>query len=474
MPADTEVTSLRETVRRFRNIFDSANDAILVVDPDTDRIIEANAQAARMLGYDSAELTGAVRVSTIHPHEMETFRAFAREVRACGTGWTNELSCLRKDGRSLPSEISASVVPFDGQHYIVAMVRDVSARKAAEQSLRQSEQRFRAFVENAGDGFFLVDASGQIRDANSRAAEMLGYRPGELIGRSVLAIDTELTAESFAALVQELEIDRPRLLESRHRRRDGSVFPSEVSVCAYGSPEQPNYIALLRDVSRRKEADAAIERLAEMGEFAAMIIHQIRNPLASINLCLDFFASRTLDARAERRLTLAQGEAERLTRLLDELLHYAGRRPLSLADVEVDALIRELVPALRSMPLVAERDLEVSLGLPNDRSRADADQLRQVLTNLIVNACEAVAPGERIEVCTARAATSATPLIEVRNGGEAIPQDVLARIGKPFFSTKASGNGLGIAYVRRIAEAHHWRFTLSSNPDEGTVARLTL
>ncbi|MFB1486815.1 MULTISPECIES: hypothetical protein [unclassified Thiocapsa] len=83
-----------------------------------------------------------------------------------------------------------------------------------------------------------------------------------------------------------LEIDRPRLLETRHRREDGSVFPSKVSVCAYGSREQPRYRALLRDVSRRKEADAAIERLAVMGELVAMIIHQLRNPLATINLCL--------------------------------------------------------------------------------------------------------------------------------------------------------------------------------------------
>ena len=474
MDNETVSRSLRERLHHFQRIFEYANDAILVIDPEYDRIVEANDQAARMLGYDTTELTTQVRISMVHPHEIGRLRRFAREVREQGAGWTNELTCLRKDGQLLPAEISASVVRFDGRERIVAMVRDISARKAAERALRRSEQRFRAFVENAGDGFFLVEADGRISDANARAGEMLGYAAGELIGRSVLEFDAGLTPEAFAALRDELEINRPRLIESRHRRKDGSVFPSEVSICAYGSREAPHYIALLRDISRRKEADAALEQLAQMGEFAATIVHQIRNPLATINLCLDYFGQRALDAPAAKRLHLAQGEAERLARLLDEVLAYAGRQRLSPGEVDVDALIRELLPSVRAIPAVAARALSVSLDLPDCRVRADRDQLGQALTNLIVNACEAVAPGERVDLVTGRAARTSTPMIEVRNGGEPIPPEVLQRIGEPFFSTKSSGNGLGVAYVRRVADAHHWEFTLTSSAETGTVARLLL
>ncbi len=463
-----------ESERHLRAIFDNANDAILLIDPDDDRILEANAQASRMLGYGQSELTSDVRISSVHPQEMERLRQFARDVRTRGRGWTDELSCTRKDGRRLPSEISASVVHFDGRDCIVAMVRDVSERKAAEQALRRSEERFRAFVENAGDGFFMVDSGGRITDTNARAVDMLGYGPGELIGRSVLEIDVGLTPESFAELMAELELDRPRLLESRHRRKDGSVFPSEVSICAHGCPEALSFIALLRDISRRKEAEVALERLAEMGEFAAMMVHQIRNPLSTIRMALDHTASRSLPQSTLQRVELAQREADRLGRLLEEVLAYAGRHNSAPTRIDVDALIRELEPSLRAMPSAADRVLEIKLGLDDCYIHADPKQLSEVLINLVVNACDAVGSGDRVELISGRMPGSGTPVIEVHNGGEPIPAEVLARIGQPFFSTKASGNGLGVAFVRRIAAAHHWEFSLESTPETGTVARLLL
>jgi len=474
MYPEGKLAGASESERHLRAIFDNANDAILLIDPDDDRIIEANAQASRMLGYGQSELTSAVRISSVHPHEMERLRQFARDVRHCGRGWTDELSCTRKDGRRLPSEISASVVHFDGRDCIVAMVRDVSARKAAEQALRRSEERFRAFVENAGDGFFMVNSGGRITDTNARAGEMLGFSAGELIGRSVLEIDVGLTPESFAELMGGLELDRPRLLESRHRRKDGSVFPSEVSICAHGCPEAPSFIALLRDISRRREAETALERLAEMGEFAAMMVHQIRNPLSTIRMALDHAAKQSLPQSTIQRLELAQREADRLSRLLEEVLGYAGRQSASPTRIDVDVLIRELEPSLRAMPSVADRTLEVKLDLDDCCIHADPKQLSEVLINLVVNACDAVGPGGRVELISGRMPGAETPVIEVRNGGEPIPADVLARIGQPFFSTKASGNGLGVAYVRRIAAAHHWEFSLESAPETGTVARLLL
>ncbi|TVQ86563.1 MAG: PAS domain S-box protein [Chromatiaceae bacterium] len=464
--------SLRESEQRLRRIFDHSNDAILVIDPAADRILEANARAAQMLGYSGDELVSRVAVSAVHPQEMPRLRAFAGDVIAHGSGWTNELSCTCKDGRRLPSEISASQVSFDGRDCIIAVVRDVTERKAAEDALRRSEERFRAFVENAGDGFFLVDANGGIRDVNTRACGILGYARDELIGRSVLDIDAGLTSESFAALIAELTIGRSHLLETRHRRQDGSVFPSEVSICAYGDPQAPSYIALLRDISRRKEAMAAIARLAEMGEFAAMIIHQVRNPLATIDLCLEYVARRDLDERMRKRVDLARGQSARLAQLLDEVLDYAGRMTLALAPCHIDDLIHAMVPTLSALPALDGRDLQVRAGLPSVQVQADGDKLAQALTNLVVNAAEAAAPGEPVELRTSGSA--AAPCIEVRNCGEPIPPDVLSRIGKPFFSTKGHGNGLGVAYIRRVAAAHHWEFTLTSTAEEGTIARLRL
>ncbi|WP_201243174.1 sensor histidine kinase [Halochromatium salexigens] len=177
---------------------------------------------------------------------------------------------------------------------------------------------------------------------------------------------------------------------------------------------------------------------------------------------------------AIKRLNLAQRESDRLGRLLEDVLAYAGRRTASPEPVALDALIQALLPSLQALPSVADRRLQVDLGLPETEIQADQAQLREVLINLVVNACEAVAAGDPVFLRTARQPGKASPMIEVRNGGRPIPPEVLARIGKPFFSTKDTGNGLGVAYVRRVAAAHHWAFSLESTVDAGTVARLLL
>lgn len=466
--------SFRESEERLRRIFEYSHDAILVIDPQADRILEANPRACEMLGYGAEELISAVRISAVHPQEMSRLRAFAGQVFSHGNGWTDELSCTTRHGDRLPAEISASVVSIDGRDCIVAVVRDVTERRAAAEALRRSEQRFRAFVENAGDGFFLVDREGVIRDVNRRACSMLGYSASELIGQSVLSIDVELSPEGFAELREGLAFDRPCVIESRHCRADGSTFPSEVSLCRFGTPEDFSYVALLRDVTERKAGEASIARLAELGRLAAMITHQIRNPLATINLCLDWFGRQDLGERARQRVALAREEGARLGRLLGEILGYARDQQLDLVPLELVGLLGRLEPALRALPGVDARDLRLEESRVAGEVRADVDALAQVLCNLVSNACEAVAPREPVTVMLAGEEGSKSAVIEVHNGGEPISAEVLAQIGTPFFTTKRGGTGLGVAYVRRIAEAHGWQFQLSSSAREGTRARLVL
>jgi len=124
----------------FRKIFNASNDAILVIDPSADQILEANPQAEKLLGYSRDELLNSVSISSIHPEEMPQFMAFTREIIAAGQGWTNELSCLTKSGEKRPSEISATVVNFKNRPCIIALVRDISERlKAQKEAMEATE-----------------------------------------------------------------------------------------------------------------------------------------------------------------------------------------------------------------------------------------------------------------------------------------------------------------------------------------------
>jgi signal transduction histidine kinase/HAMP domain-containing protein len=216
-------------------------------------------------------------------------------------------------------------------------------------------------------------------------------------------------------------------------------------------------------------------RLAAIGEFASGIAHELRTPLSTISMALDYLAKREHEPRATRRLDLALGEAERMRRLLEDILLYA--KPLSLdpRPVDLGALLEEHVAA------AGERHVAQRIRLEPPPAglfvMADPDRLRQILTNLTDNACEAAPAGSAVtwrSSETAGPAGTAEVRLEVHNPGAPIPEALLPRLTEPFFSTKASGTGLGLAIVRRLVEQHGGRLAIHSSAGEGTRVEINL
>ena len=139
---------LRKSEKRFQNIFDHSNDAIFVIDAVANEILDVNSKACTMLGYSREELL-STPISAIHPDEMPKLLAFAKSVSRNGQGWTDELRCLTKAGRFLPAEISASPIDMSGRLCTIALIRDISKRKQAEEELHRASQRMKGDLETA-------------------------------------------------------------------------------------------------------------------------------------------------------------------------------------------------------------------------------------------------------------------------------------------------------------------------------------
>ena len=238
--------------------------------------------------------------------------------------------------------------------------------------------------------------------------------------------------------------------------------------------------ALEQEVQKRTEelrvAQAKLveqERLAAIGEFAAIIVHEIRNPLTTIVMGLKYFKKMVLAAAAQERLVLSLEEASRLERLLGEILDYAKPQRLQLAELELNEFINKLLASLRELPEAQERHIDFVPAALNITLMGDRDKLKQVFINLIRNACEAILPGE---IVTWKIDGSARDYvaISVHNGGEPIPIDVLPRLTQPFCSTKAGGTGLGLAITKRIVQAHGGMLSIQSEPAMGTIVRVQL
>ncbi|MCP4660065.1 MAG: PAS domain S-box protein [bacterium] len=253
--------ALRESEARYRHLFEQAHDSVFIVDPRTRCILDVNENAFRRLGYTREELL-ALQIDDVDiPADQSNNDAVIAAVQASG-GMVFEQEHRRKDGSIMPVELSARVVELAGRKVFQSNARDITKRREAEEALRESEERFRGVFENAVDAIFIHDLEGHIRGVNQRACESLGYSRKELLELSFHEIDAELTAQQSREMWAELSRSKTLVFESRLCRKDGGSFPVEAHVGLFEQRGESLVMDLVRDISERKVAEAAMRKLS--------------------------------------------------------------------------------------------------------------------------------------------------------------------------------------------------------------------
>ncbi|MGV0027664.1 ATP-binding protein [Phormidesmis priestleyi] len=212
------------------------------------------------------------------------------------------------------------------------------------------------------------------------------------------------------------------------------------------------------------------ERLAAIGQFAATIVHEVRNPLTTIEMGLKYAQTTLPAASAQERLELSLSESYRLKHLLNEILLYAKPQVTQLSRLKLGELLEELLLQMREMPEAIERQIKLTNALPGVEVLGDLDKLKQVFINLFRNALEAIAPGDLVSCEIVRGASSKQVCIQIHNGGDPIPPEILPKLSEPFCSTKPTGTGLGLAIVKSIVVAHCGELTITSTTEGTTVS----
>jgi signal transduction histidine kinase len=215
------------------------------------------------------------------------------------------------------------------------------------------------------------------------------------------------------------------------------------------------------------------ERLAAIGEFTSMIVHEIKNPLTTIELGLRHAQKISHSDADQQRLELALSESHRLKHLLNEILCYAKPQTLRLTTININQFLADIFLQVQDLPEATARHLSYNTSLPAVIVMGDIDKLRQVFLNLFRNAFEAIEPQETVNCSITQGEHTDWVCIAIHNGGRPIPQAILARIGQPFCSTKPSGTGLGLAISQRIILAHGGELTIAST-SSGTIVRIHL
>lgn len=248
--------AIRESESRYRQLFQNANDAIFLLEVSGDslgRFLDANDVACERLGYTREELTRLGPGDVDAPETVEDIPRLTRLVREQGHA-TFEIVQLSRDGRRIPSEVSAHLFWMGEDEVVLAIARDVTERKLAEEKLRRSEERFRNLFERAADCLFLHDLQGRFVEVNRAACETLGYTREELLGLTVSAIVMDYDRQALENLWSRLMIS-PLTVDAIHRRKDGSTFPVEGHLSLLEYRGETHVLAVVRDITERKRAE---------------------------------------------------------------------------------------------------------------------------------------------------------------------------------------------------------------------------
>lgn len=479
-------------------------------------ILFCNQRLEEMLGRSSGELLGSPVLSFAAGSEQKTLHDLL--ARAADGEARGEVQFRRKDGALIPVLASLKIIPLESRNGLCLVATDLSERKRAEETIRFQATEHATLISTTSDGYWAFDAQGVLLDVNDAYCQMSGYRRDELLRMRISDLQAKETAVEIEQHIQRVVGRGFDRFDSQHRKKDGGPFDVEISVSHV--PGTGRFLLFVRDISRRKAAEAEVLRLnqelenrvqqrtaqlqtsiRELESFSYSVSHDLRAPLRAINgfarmLIEDYGPS--LPPEAQEHLQLIHGNAIHLGELIDDLLAFArlGRRDINGQAVNPNEIIAQAIEDLG--PELDHKKVHIRVAeLPP--VEADPQLIRQVFVNLIGNAVKYSSLREhpKIEI-------GSTTLGKLRQEvGEreqtAIPADLLdpstvvyfvrdngagfdMRYANKLFGVfqrlhrqdEFEGTGVGLATVQRIIHKHGGRVWAFAEVEKGATFYFTV
>jgi PAS domain S-box-containing protein len=465
-------------------------------DLETDRFTCSD-ETSSILGLrpEDRPTTSAGFTDRVHPADRHVVQRAIEEVRAGGSRIHLECRVVRPNGELRVVHVRGSVSPdaAASPRRLFGTIQDVTDRKRAEEELRASDSRFRTLVDFAADAFMLHDAGdATVLDVNRQACESLGYAREELIGMTPLDWNPDIDPAALRRITERLGAGEILTFETRHRRKDGTLFPVEVRVRQVQQGGRWFNISLSRDITQRKRAEeeretlrqaqadlARISRVTTMGELTASLAHEIKQPIAAAitnaNACIRWLARDRPDLREAREAAARiVTDATRAAQIIDRVRSLYKKDDLRREMVDVNDVIRETLALLRSEASRHSVSIRADLA-PNVPSvLGDRVQLQQVLVNLMLNGIEAMNETAGVLTIESGRGPSGEVLITVSDEGVGLPDADTDAIFDAFFTTKPQGTGMGLTISRSIVETHGGRLWATPRRGRGASFHVAL
>ena len=483
--------ALRESEKKFHDLFDNAEVGMFRTRLDGSEIIDVNRSFLDLTGLTRQEMIGSP--SAMHwavPHDREEMMGIlARDGRV-----TNyECSLVNARGEARSTLVSLRL--FSDQGILEGSLIDITERKQAEEWL----EVLRHSIDAAVDGAYWVKHDGSFFYANESAGRSLGYTREELLGLRVGDVNPRATPEKWTEIWKTLEKKIFLDVESMHRRKDGSMFPVQVTTSFVSFGSQNYAVGFAHDISERKQAEAerrdlerrmaSAQKLEGLGILAGGVAHNFNNLLTVILGHAELLReARPGDAAASASVMEIIKAGYRSRDLIRQLLTLGRRQAPDLRPLDLNAVVMDCRAMLRQA-LRENIAIEYRLSPAPAPVAADPGRIEEILLNLALNAQDAISQEGRLEIATTeivlegafvRRRDDVAPgryvLLTVSDTGEGIDGETVTKIFDPFFTTKeqGKGTGLGLSTVYGIVKQHNGSIEVESRPGAGTRFRIYL
>jgi PAS domain S-box-containing protein len=432
--------------------------------------------------YNRDELIGQDhRILNSGCHSKEFFKAMWQTIGK-GKVWKGEICNRAKDGTLY--WVDTTIVPFlngnNKPYQYIAIRNDISDRKRAEEHLKETlkENLDIKFALDQSSIVAFTDAAGIIINANDKFCEISGYSREELIGKNHSILNSGFHPKAFfQGLWKTILSGKVWKGEIRNKAKNGALYWVDTTIVPFineqGKPYQ--FLSIRNDITERKQTEEILHRqdkLAAVGQLAAGVAHEIRNPLTSMKGYTEFLQLDEKDPERLEFLNIILDEIERVNMIVEDFMVLAKPKAVQLEEKNVVPVIKNVLSLLE----FEARKKRVCLHLDSDEDiiqiECDENRLKQVFLNFVKNGIEAMPNGGDLYVRTH--IKDQNVQISIQDTGVGIPEDKLKKLGEPFFTTKKNGNGLGLMVSFKIIESHNGKVFIESEPNKGTTFNIIL
>ena len=480
---------------RYRTVFETTGTATVIIEEDT-TISLANAEVESLCGYPPEEIEGKRSwLDFVVPRDRERMAAYHRRRREDPDHAPRRYECRLVDRKGNVRDVLFTTNLIPGTTKSVASLLDITERKRAQEALVSSKEMLETILRNMPGGTLLIGEDYRIHQVNARTCDITGYSEDELVGEFCHIVCPESSA-SMECPVWEEGGDGFSGMDTAVKCKDGRQNPVLKNAHKVTIRGETYILENFQDIARRKEMEEELrqqERLAAVGQLASGIAHDFRNLLATIILYAQMdLAASDLPPQLKDHLRIIVEESNKATDLVQQILDFSSRAMIEREPLSLSSFVRQTVEVLRH---TIPENVHISLHVePGEEGRgltvlADAGRLQQALTNLALNARDAMPDGGHLRLTLSRvkvAADEAPPVAEMGPGawvcltisdtGQGMTEEVQDHLFEPFFTTKDvdEGTGLGLAQVYGIVRQHEGAIEVETGPGEGATFRIYL